>query len=64
MFNKIRDTARTTLILLVPLLLSACGESKDTTPQKMEIFLIPLLFVTVSLIRNWRLERRIARDRR
>lgn len=53
MFGKLKNSAYTALLATTPFLLSACNSPKDTTTQKMEIVLIPLLFMTVSLIHDW-----------
>ena len=52
MLKSIATAARRAALASTPFLLSACGEDNNG-PQKFEIVLIPLLFVTVSLAYDW-----------
>jgi hypothetical protein len=52
MLKSIAIAAQRAALASAPCLLSACGDDGEG-PQKFEIVLIPLLFVTVSLAYDW-----------
>jgi hypothetical protein len=52
MLKSIAIATQRAALASAPLLLSACGDDNNG-PQKFEIVLIPLLFVTVSLAYDW-----------
>lgn len=52
MLKSITNAVSRAALASAPFLLSACGDDNDG-PQKFEIVLIPLLFVTVSLAYDW-----------
>ena len=53
MLKSFRDSLLTTTIAMAPFLLTACGgDGTDNGKQNFEIVVLPLLFMTVSLISN------------
>jgi hypothetical protein len=54
MLASIRNSFYTTVILMTPFLLTACGDDDKTSGgHKFEILLLPVMLFVISVIHNW-----------